>query len=170
MSDPKSGADVALKAYLEMIVSARHRFGQKPASFRYVCIEEFLLQHGTFVIPQPLPAPLKAMPLGQCFINAQRLARRRKTLHYVEGIAEGVLPMAHAWCVDRAGNVYDPTWRTPSPGIGTSYCGVEIDITHVRYARTHGSATVLFDYSSHRHSALVKGVDVQPKDAWFRRK
>lgn len=51
-------------------------------------------------------------PMGQCFYNAWELAENMG-LHYVEGYAvsgDMPIPLEHAWCVNDAGRVFDPTW------------------------------------------------------------
>lgn len=60
---------------------------------------------------------------GDCFENAYQLAIARG-LHYCEGYAVSgalVVPLAHAWCVDDGGSVYDPTWAD-----GGHYFGAQI--------------------------------------------
>ena len=50
---------------------------------------------------------------GQCFANAARLALRDDRFTYVEGyatLADGAPYLDHAWVVDSAGQVTDPTW------------------------------------------------------------
>lgn len=61
-----------------------------------------------------------------CYSNAAWLARTSgRMLHYVEGYAVSgqlMMPLAHAWCVDDAGQVYDSTWRD-----GHDYFGMVFD-------------------------------------------
>jgi len=70
-----------------------------------------LLALGRSYQAQPLPRMFERGPARQCFANAGLLALGNPSLTYVEGLADcGILPTAHAWCVDRAGRVIDPTW------------------------------------------------------------
>jgi hypothetical protein len=72
-------------------------------------------------------------PKKQCFANAAQLARSTSGLHYVEGYAVAgrlMLPLAHAWCVDDEGRVYDPTWPD-----GRDYYGVVFDRDRVEDLR-----------------------------------
>ena len=59
-----------------------------------------------------------------CFKNAFNLLTVRDDLTYVEGYAFWFLPVLHAWCVDAAGNVVDPTWDDPQD---RRYFGVPFD-------------------------------------------
>jgi len=61
----------------------------------------------------------------QCFMNAwQMVDILRPALTYVEGYAvrNGLIPVLHAWTVDVAGTVLDPTWDD-----GVAYYGVEFE-------------------------------------------
>ena len=89
----------------------------RPYSF-----EKFVLQHGK----QYNVAPLKDKhwllrgKIKECFCNAALAAMWNKGLTYVEGYACGVIPVLHAWCVDKHGDVVELTW----PEVGTDYYGV----------------------------------------------
>lgn len=71
-----------------------------------------ILRDGRFFSPQPLPKRYAYGEVGYCFDNAAHLALSDENLTYCEGIAIGVIPTLHAWCVDPKGRVIDPTWRT----------------------------------------------------------
>lgn len=72
-----------------------------------------------------LPADQKRGLQGQCFANAGALALSEPDLTYVEGYGcpSGLIPVEHAWCVDRSGRVIDPTWKAPETA---SYFGVPL--------------------------------------------
>ena len=57
--------------------------------------------------PAPLPQRIKRGRERLCFVNAARLVLRHPELSYVEGWADFG---EHAWCVNAAGEVLDPTW------------------------------------------------------------
>lgn len=89
----------------------------------YFPIERFTLAHGKVHIAQPLPPQYKRGRMKECFRNAALLATRSRLLCYAEGIAFRYIPIHHAWCVDKAGRVIDPTWDNP---MQAEYMGVEI--------------------------------------------
>lgn len=88
-------------------------------NWKYSSIEDFILKNGRkyeYVMPG-----VKRGKMGECFKNAWHLMGG-KGLTYVEGYAISgnlPIPILHAWCVDKNGIVYDPTWQD-----GKSYFGV----------------------------------------------
>ena len=76
---------------------------------------------------QPRPKGVRQGQKRKCFFNAFQLADRNSDYCYVEGWADdnGLL-LEHAWCVDRSGNVIDPTWQY-NPHI--VYFGVPLTMT-----------------------------------------
>lgn len=71
---------------------------------------KFILDHGYYYKSISLP---KDVPMGtpkQCYHNAAILSLARDDLTYVEGVARGILPVSHAWCINESNEVVDPTW------------------------------------------------------------
>lgn len=73
---------------------------------------------------RPLPVGVRRAKMGQCYLNARRLVKRRpEDFTYVEGIAllndDGIW-RGHAWCIDNEGYVVDNTWNP----VGLRYIGV----------------------------------------------
>lgn len=69
---------------------------------------------------------------GECYSNCfQMLLRHDKPeLYYCEGFANyGQLKVmvAHAWLIDREGNIIDPTWNKPESFIDPIYLGLVLD-------------------------------------------
>ncbi len=96
--------------------------------------------HGR-AFPEMSPNGMKYKPGApkHCFWNAYELAARtRGKLRYVEGYANGGIPMEHAWCVDEHDRVIDPTWR-PENGQhddgDREYFGVVIPLPIVKLLR-----------------------------------
>jgi hypothetical protein len=87
----------------------------------YVSCSDFVLKHGRERKHKPYPKQYRAMRMQMCFANAARLVLSHpEDLIYCEGYACGEIPipLAHAWTLDKDGNVVDPTWH----GRG-KYCG-----------------------------------------------
>ena len=88
--------------------------------WKYACMEDFVLQNGRKF--EYVMSNVRKGRMKECFRNAYRLASSNPDLTYVEGFAVSgnlPLPLFHAWCVDKNGVVYDPTWEN-----GKSYFGV----------------------------------------------
>ena len=162
----ETAADRELYEFLVTFREARET-SKRPPIFAYSCLEDWLLKHGTFFTPKNLPSTVRPMGLQQCYENAWRVAQRTKAYHYVEGFAIGMIPVLHAWLIDRDGNVIDPTWASRTAGIGSAYMGVELNLEEVRRSRRAGCYCLTMDYK--RDYPVQQGVDVFAKDAWFRR-
>lgn len=89
----------------------------------YSGFEHFVKENGRFYTPRALPTDVSEGKIKDCFMNAWHLATERKDLTYVEGYAIGtaIIPVLHAWCVDKNGNVIDPTWGTAKAYYGVSF-------------------------------------------------
>lgn len=112
-------------------------------------LEAFLYQHGRRWPYQPLPAAVKPGSRGECYRNAAMLVLRDCEFIYCEGLALGaVLPVQHAWCLDDAGRVIDPTWH-----------GLKHDVEQLEYVgiafQTEYLRDVLLD--SKRWTGLIDG-------------
>ncbi|HNI35842.1 MAG TPA: hypothetical protein PLV93_10605 [Microthrixaceae bacterium] len=89
-------------------------------------VRQVLLDHGQRFDrpdgPQPIfDPPLLSTP-KECFRNAGLAAQEHESLRYAEGFAFPAvvrMPMAHAWLIDEAGEVVDPTWSD-----GADYFGI----------------------------------------------
>jgi hypothetical protein len=76
------------------------------ASFLY----KFIYDNGHYYKSIPLP---KDVPMGvpkECYHNAAILSLALPDLTYVEGVARGILPVSHAWCINESNEVVDNTW------------------------------------------------------------
>lgn len=103
----------SLPEYLKsMAAFAESMPGGKPgASFT-----GFILSRGKSYTAQKLPKGYRRGKRHMCFQNAIHLALKRPDLTYVEGYAMRIMPIIHAWCVDKEGKVIDPTWDRPEEG------------------------------------------------------
>ena len=117
---------------------ALFRSGQNTTTQPFDGTRDFVLRLGRDFPSHPLPKGVRRGLPRQCFHNAASLALRRpKEFLYAEGYAftKG-LCTEHAWCVDRAGNAVDTTWRDEAP---KHYFGVPFLHSYVRrQARERG--------------------------------
>jgi hypothetical protein len=142
-----SDAQKAITDWLTLL--GRVTRGQMPEGYTYAGIGEFLLLHGTWYEPRPLPKRMRrGIPRG-CFSNALKLARTGK-YRFVEGyaVADGCafLPIHHAWNLDGVGNLIDNTWQET----GLAYLGVEFPLEVAEKAIRYQGNTVL-DNPKTRH-------------------
>jgi hypothetical protein len=96
-------------------------------------VNRFVLDHGTAYRPEERPFDIPAGARHDAFRNAFRLARERD-LTYCEGftLPRGWddQPNRHAWCLDEAGRVVDPSpgWADPGATLRDCYFGVAIPL------------------------------------------
>jgi len=96
-------------------------------------IEAFVLKNGRYFKPAPLPKGIPHGDVNNCFKNAFVLAVKNKTRYlYCEGFASsGLIPLIHAWVVDRKGRVIDPTWCPDGTNNKMEYYGIPFDWDYV---------------------------------------
>lgn len=91
---------------------------------------ELILQYGLPFDSQTRPKGVRRSASKQCFLNALTLSGEKNFI-YTEGIGfseRGAFPVQHAWCIDQARRVVDPTWDTPETSL---YIGVPLDLSAV---------------------------------------
>lgn len=88
----------------------------------FAAVQVMLDHYGETFEPAPLPSGMQLQPMGECFMNAHRLAKGK--YHYAEGVATAPdgWEYRHAWLVDASGRAIDPTWGES----GTGYRGIII--------------------------------------------
>ena len=117
-----------LRKHLETVaefIGDMSKLEVKRPGWKYASYEELVLKEG-----KPFVSPERLRPYGsgirrgkdkRCYEQAMWCARSYD-LHYVEGYATSLIPVAHAWCVVPTGRtigkvwvpggtVIDPTWR-----------------------------------------------------------
>lgn len=122
--------------------------------YAYLGIEDFLLHHGRWYKPRPLPKnEIPTLP-KHCFAAALVFAAT-KGYKYIEGVAlpHGIgLPLHHGWNLDAQGRLIDSTWEH----CGDAYLGVEFSVGRAYHAQMDCDAAVLdnptdrFDLYRHR--------------------
>lgn len=101
--------------YLKMVAEmAPEREGWTYASY-----EELVLDYGDLRTEARLE---RSGPIKECYRNAWYAAEKNGWT-YVEGYADSIIPVAHAWCLDDAGVVVETTWHS----LGTEYYGIPLD-------------------------------------------
>jgi hypothetical protein len=99
--------------------------------WKYIGIEELLLDRGTVMEAKPLPKTIKRGLSKSCYHNCQKIAFKQNDFTYVEGyaVAEEIsLAIAHAWLMTPEGSAIDPTWDEP----GTAYLGIPFSTNWVK--------------------------------------
>jgi hypothetical protein len=102
-------SETQLRDFLEQMAALKRSL-HVPESFHYSSAEELLLSEGRMWRGRDLPAGIPRGLPRNCFLNCLELARLRPELTYVEGYATSVIPVHHAWLIDAAGEVVEPTW------------------------------------------------------------
>jgi len=134
-----------LNKYIELV---KNMNGGKQLS-----IEEFILNNGKEFSENG--GKVKKYEYGkmkECYKNAFLLMVGRKELYYCEGFATFPnlpLPVLHAWCIDKKGRVYDPTWKD-----GDEYYGVVFD-RKFAFSRVMKNGCGIIDDWKHRWPLLT---------------
>lgn len=145
MIEAHNEAQGFLLAHLELVRDLRRsHYDTVPHGYHYWGMEDFLLQHGVWYEPRPLPSSYPAGAERACFANALVISAMRRGHRYIEGYALTCFgfPTHHGWNVDTQGNFIDNTWRP----IGDAYLGVEFSIERAADAICNGDANVLSDW------------------------
>jgi hypothetical protein len=98
----KIDQSVAIASLIDYIKMIHNAFA--PPVYR------LLTEHGQpwYIGEQTFAGP-RSEP-GACYRNAYLAVQSNPTLTYVEGLCHmGIIPIEHAWCIDRDGRVVEPT-------------------------------------------------------------
>jgi hypothetical protein len=149
--------------------------------------ELFLLRHGRFWTPAPLPPEVPRGLPGNCYADAVMRALYDESVTYVEGIgwrgdetwidsdgvelaaawtdADGVEHQVwspHAWTVDWAGVVTDATWDEPQR---CSYFGVPVPLPVALHRLAQPGRFGVFDHARRIDPELI-GAITEELEKW----
>lgn len=119
----KSKSTKELKIYAENFRKLLDRSYTPPTeSFKYRSNYHLLKEHG-LIFKFKSDDVHGTQPKKQCYRNAFMAVLENPELVYVEGIAfpKGIIPLDHAWTMNKNGEVFDPTWND-----GEAYFGLPI--------------------------------------------
>jgi hypothetical protein len=145
-----NNAQKALVRALEQI----RDFKTAREGYAYSGAEDFVLRHGEWFDPIPLPEEYDFGPPKLCYASSLILADIRM-LTYVEGfamLADIGLPILHAWNVDEDGRLIDTTWRAIDNETGerrtvpATYLGVRFSLGRAEDACWNGDTCILDDW------------------------
>ena len=159
-----------MRDYLEALIEM-HKTIREAEPGGVVCMEDFVLRFGRAFTPQRLP---DKYPLGtpkNCYSDATALVAASKgELIYCEGYACGVIPVMHAWAVDREGRVVDPTWAACEHNTGklpgSAYFGVPFVWAFVAETMVRSEHFGVIDNWWERHP-LLQPESVAEPDRWL---
>jgi len=120
---------------------------QQQRGWCYSSPQRFVLVHGVWSAPHPVPPGMWEGRPRCCFDNAIHVAILYD-LPYIEGYAllglgETAIALHHAWNLDPQGRVIDVTWR---PTLGLAYVGVPFSPERADEATWEFDGTILEDY------------------------
>ncbi len=96
--------------------------------FRYKSVQRLILETGNLFIKKLEPSPFRGKP-KQCFQNCFEALLRHSGFIYCEGYTiddKLPIPILHAWLVNDASEVVDPTWNDKD-STGLTYFGVALN-------------------------------------------
>ena len=129
---------------------------------------QFVIDHGHWYEPTPLPNHLPRGDDHECFLNALELASDKNELFYVEGFAiytPTSLPVHHAWVSTGDGQALDPTWDVP----GVAYAGIPFKLAFLltTVLTAKGIHSILDDFQD--NWPILGELGNRP-DEWFERR
>lgn len=124
----------------------------KNRGYQYASIYELVADQGRPFTARPLPPAFEKMSPKECFRNASIVAIRHAGagIMYCEGYVNtlpgNIVPILHAWCIDRDENIIDPTLAY-QPHI--EYIGIPFDLRFMLYTfEIHKAGSLLDDWKN----------------------
>lgn len=149
-----------VKEFLEHGIAYLQRGGIPPSGLNgYYCPMDFVLKNGRQWKPGKV---CWAKGRSACYIHAAKAAMRNRDYTFVEGYACMVLPVPHAWLVDKDGLVIETTWDR----MGADYYGIPFRTGYVRQqVRKHGCYSMIDQWNQGDKSWETIKTD---KEKWFK--
>lgn len=115
-----------VKEFLQFGIQSLQMKGIPPSGLNgYYCCMDFVLKNGRGWKPGKV---CWANGGSACYVHAGKAAMRNPDYTYVEGYASMVIPVAHAWLVDKDGLVIETTWSE----MGKDYFGIPFRTGYIR--------------------------------------
>jgi hypothetical protein len=148
-----------IKQFLETHIERLRSHGVNHCGINgYFCIMDFILQHGRVWNPGTICWGKGKM---NCFRHASKAALRNRDYTYVEGYASLLIPVHHAWLLDRNGAVIETTW----PHMGSAYYGIPFRADWVRMQQRESDHLSIIDQWTTDWKTMRT-----PKEQWLRSK
>jgi hypothetical protein len=119
----------SISDYLNQQVDSTPAIYRKP-DFKYWRFEQLVLDCGREMQPDENSSSERGRTKS-CYWNCQQLVSKQPELIYCEGFAVSQnvgFPLSHAWLLNSAGKVLEPTWEFP----GEAYLGVAFSWEWIR--------------------------------------
>jgi hypothetical protein len=144
-----------LVEYLEMMIAFMTVDKKLVGGRKYFGEYDFLLANGV-EFKKTVKVDRDLGEMGECYANAGRIALMEDEWTYVEGLAflPGLIPMSHAWLVNDAGEIWDPTWEYEAE---TEYFGVAFNTEYLRKTIMETEYWGLLGWGT--NDALMEGAD-----------
>jgi hypothetical protein len=137
-------AEATIREYVGILADMTKGMLRNP---RHQSPHAFMLEHGkAWTVTEATYAGKRGTP-KECYSNAGILVQRRPELTYVEGYVTTIgIPIPHAFLVNGAGEVIDPTLKDNDPEHGgRAYFGLAFDRTYHRAALVRSGYWALLD-------------------------
>lgn len=128
-TSPTVSMEMMFRNYLESILEMKRHFVSANPPY-YLGMEDFLLREGRFFAPPDLndwEKYTRGIP-KHCFANSVEIGVHLHGLTYCEGLVWSVIPIVHAWNLDKDGNVVDLTLPVEIAKNVQGYWGVEFSL------------------------------------------
>jgi len=149
---PNSKDEHSLRSFLKVTSEFRRTYMEREITMNEVTFAgdaDLVLQCGR-LFPSRISDPQLPKGEGDHITNAHFLSDGRPDLIYCEGWAMGRIPIMHAWCCTKQGEVLDNTW--PMDDGHATYFGIPFNRKVIKGA---------MGQHSHKREGLLNGWDIR---------